>query len=201
MEMSKRKIQWRGLNKAIFLVILVIFFLRVLLISPTIVSGISMQPNFYAEDKVLVNKLVYTYRIPERGEVIVFQTESGRNYIKRVIALAGDTIMVKGDDVYINGAKVAEPYIEEQVENANEQGTQYNKFSNFLITTEGIVPATVPEDMLFVMGDNRSYSRDSRDRELGFIPIDSVIGRAELVYWPLEHFQIVEHSPPEVMTE
>ncbi|CAM3354844.1 signal peptidase I [Marinicrinis lubricantis] len=197
-DVAAAKSQWREWILAIAIALVVVILLRWYVVSPTVVSGESMEPNFYHNDRVMVNKMIYKLREPKRGEVIVFHASEQKDYIKRVIALPGDRIMVKGDDVYINGQIVWEPYIAESVRQAHEQGTLYNQLRNFKITNEGIVPVVVPDQMLFVMGDNRPSSNDSRNQEIGFIPIDQVVGRADLIFWPLRHFEVIQHSEPEV---
>jgi signal peptidase I len=150
----------------------------------------SMEPTLMPGDRVLVNKIPYDFHDPRRGDIIVFsdphpQPEQHQNvvfgffhwlfqglgvqhpenddFIKRVIGLPGDTVQGKGGAVYVNGQKIAEPYL-----------TQ---------TTRPFDPVKVPAGDLFVMGDNRSNSLDSRFG-LGFVPIAKVIGKAFIVIWP-----------------
>ncbi|MFD2670134.1 signal peptidase I [Marinicrinis sediminis] len=193
--------RWNWRKWLILAIILFILYhlIRGYMLSFYVVAGISMEPHFQHGDRVVVNQLIYQFRMPKRGEVIVFDAPNGqKNLIKRVIALPGDSIMVKGDDVWISGQRVREPYIANEIRLAHQRGTLYNKFNNYRITTEGIVPAIVPDDTLFVMGDNRPYSRDSRSRDVGFIPIEDVLGRAEFVWWPAGQAHKVDHPEPEV---
>lgn len=179
--------------KALLVALIVVLVIRSFIFTPTIVSGPSMLPNFENGERLIVNKFIYYFKEPERGEVIVFHAPEAKDYIKRVIALPGDTIKVIGDDVYVNGDLIDEPYLTEAIEAANRSGRSYNRY-NFKITAEGIEAATVPEDALFVMGDNRSHSKDSRDDSVGFVPIDEVVGRVDVVFWPLTNFHIVQHN-------
>ena len=130
------------------------------------VESVSMQPNLYAGDFVIVNKLLYTFfQEPERGDVIVFhypRNPSDIPYIKRVVGLPGDQVHIADGMVYVNGEILVEPYISIPT----NQGGDWS----------------VPPDSYFVMGDNRNNSSDSRT--WGFVPAAQIIGRAELVYWP-----------------
>ncbi len=159
-----RRFFWEALET---IVISVVLFLAINAVSERIrVESISMEPNLYAGDFVLVNKLIYFInKLPERGDVLVFRYPLNPDttpYIKRVIGLPGDEVMIEGGKVYVNGEMLVEPYL--------DQGTTRGGTWN------------VPENQLFVMGDNRANSSDSR--AWGFVPMENVIGRAELIYWP-----------------
>ena len=136
----------------------------------------SMEPNFYEGQFVLVNKLAYRLGEPHRGEVLVFHNpdNTDQDYIKRIIGLPGDTIEVVGDTILINGEELPQPF----VHNLNPEGTYFG-------------PVIVPENSLFVMGDNRPRSSDSR--AIGAIDEDLVVGKAWLRVWPLSEFGLVEH--------
>ncbi|MBD8498946.1 signal peptidase I [Paenibacillus arenosi] len=170
--------------KAILLAVIIFFILRSFIASPSVVSGYSMEPRLYTGERVIVNKLLYQFAEPKRGEIIVFQSKKGPDHIKRVIALPGEKVRVEGDRVYINGKLFDEPYLKEAVEQAKKAGTSYN-FIDF-------AEQTVPENTLFVMGDNRSKSRDSRDPSEGFVDFDDIVGRAEVVFWPLNNIELIK---------
>ncbi|MFD2670626.1 signal peptidase I [Marinicrinis sediminis] len=170
--------------KTIAIALVLVLLIKTFLLGNYQVEGQSMEPNFYDGERIIVNKIIYDFREPKRGEVIVLHSPDGRDFIKRIIALPGETIEVKGDDVLINGEKLEEPYLEEAVRREIEQGRQYN-YSNDPLKT-------VPEDQYFVMGDNRPYSKDSR--EIGFIPADDIVGRADLIYWPFPDFQLLRYD-------
>jgi signal peptidase I len=148
-----------------------------------------MQPNFETSERLIVNKIWYSIREPKRGEVIVFHAEEGKDYIKRVIGLPGDTIKVEGDHVFVNGKQIEEPYIQEAVDEKKKNGEIYNVGPDF--PNDMVPDGTVPEDSLFVMGDNRSNSRDGRD--IGYVNYEKVIGRADVIFWPLNKISIVNH--------
>jgi signal peptidase I len=144
----------------------VVLFLGINAVSSRIrVESISMQPTLYAGNFVLVNRLAYRIGKPSRGDIIIFRYPPDPTqvpYIKRVIGLPGDTIHITDGKVYINGDLLVEPYL---VTTTNRGGDW-----------------TVPANSLFVMGDNRNNSSDSRS--WGFVPLQNVIGKAEVVYWP-----------------
>lgn len=175
--------------KALLIALVLVVLIRWLLFKPFIVQGPSMEPNFVSNQKLIVNEILYDFRKPERGEVIVFHVpDEGRDFIKRVIAVAGDTVKVEGDKVFVNGEQINETYIQEAIDQAHAEGGLYNNtdFPNSFVTEE-----VVPEGHVFVMGDNRSNSTDSR--MIGYVPLGDIIGRADLVFWPLKDIGIVNH--------
>ena len=192
------KRETREWMKALLPALAIVLVIRMFFFTPAVVSGSSMEPNLSDGERVIVNKVVYSTRAPERGEVIVFHADDNKDYIKRVIAVPGDRIMVRQDEVYINGSLIAEPYIQEQVEAARRSGTSYNRLKNFRVTEFGIEPATVPEGHYFVMGDNRSNSTDSRDPQIGFVPEHRIVGRVEYVFWPLPDIRRVRHPAVQI---
>ena len=134
------------------------------------IESISMQPTLYENDFVLVNRLAYKLGEPSRGDVVVFRNPNNPDeepYIKRVVGLPGDLVEVREGQVWVNGNPIREPYIKESPTYAG--------------TWE------VPEDMLFVLGDNRNSSSDSHI--WGYVPLESVIGTAKLVYLPPSHWK------------
>ena len=178
--------------KAIAVAVVLVVIVRWLLFAPFIVDGPSMEPNFWTGERLIVNKILYDFRDPEAGEVVVFHVPAeNRDLIKRVIAVAGDTVQYTGDDLYINGNKVEEPYIQEAIDQAHAEGKLYNDDEGRNYPNEMNTETTVPEGHIFVMGDHRNNSTDSR--ALGFIPLEDVIGRADVIFWPLKNIQIVDH--------
>lgn len=178
--------------KALLIAGAIVFFVRWLLFSPFIVDGESMLPNFENGERMVVNKLIYDLREPRRGEVIVFLAPEGKDYIKRVIGEPGDRVRVEGDRVYVNGEAIEEPYLREMLDKAAQTGQPYN--TGIYGYTEEV---TVPEDALFVLGDNRPRSKDSRSPEVGFVPFDKIVGRADIVYWPIGNLRLVKHGGEE----
>ncbi len=142
-----------------------------------------MEPNFHTGERLIVNKLTYRFGNPERGEVLVFHATKDKDYIKRVIALPGEKVRVEGDQVYVNGQLLDEPYLKQALDEAAKQGIPYN--------TRNYPEQTVPEGSIFVMGDNRSNSSDSRDSTVGFVKYEQIVGRADLIFWPFDKISLV----------
>ena len=161
----------------VFLAMLVMVYL--FLFSPQEINGSSMFPTFVDKELLITNKLVYRIRPPKRGEVVIFKSPANKeiDYIKRVIALPGETIMLKNSTYYVNGEPLPEPYIADGV---------YTSGGSFLTEGEEI---TLLEDEYFLSGDNRPHSSDSR--EFGPIPLSDFIGRALFRYWPANKFYII----------
>ncbi|WP_171686011.1 signal peptidase I [Paenibacillus planticolens] len=170
--------------KALVIAGVLVIIIRWFLFSPFIVDGDSMRPNFLSGERLIVNKIVYDIRAPKRGEVIVFHAPEGKDYIKRVIALPGETVKVTGDKVFINGQEIDQSFIKEAIEQANKEGHAYNTLSDFPETK-------VPDGELFAMGDNRPNSKDSRAKSVGFVPYNKVVGRAEVIFWPLNKISFI----------
>lgn len=164
------------------IVISLVLFLGINAVSERIrVESISMQPNLYAGDFVIVNKLAYKFGEPQRGDIIVFRYPPDPDqtpYIKRVIGLPGDQIHIADGKIYINGMLLTEPYLEV---NTNRGGDW-----------------SVGEGSLFVMGDNRNNSSDSR--AWGMVPFENIIGKALVIYWPPENWRIL-HFPAAVAAQ
>ncbi len=174
--------------KALAIAGILVFVIRWFLVSPFIVDGPSMQPNFWDRERIIVNKIIYDIREPQRGEVIVFHVpDEGRDFIKRVIGIPGDTVKVEGDTLYINGQPVEETYAYEK---AHAEGGLYNRNDGDFPNNE-FPDGVVPKGTVFVMGDNRSNSEDSR--MIGYIPKDRIVGRADLIFWPIKDFSLVKH--------
>ncbi len=175
--MSKEKKEsWEWL-KAIVIALILAFVIRHFLFAPVIVDGESMIPTLEHSDRMIVNKISYSFGEPERFDIIVFHAPAGKDYIKRVIGLPGDTIEFKNDILYVNGEAVEEPYLDELKQSYNGERL-----------TRDFSVITVPENELFVLGDNRGRSKDSRD--IGTIHIDEVIGKANVVFWPVSNIRI-----------
>ncbi len=157
---------------------LLIFFAVHFSVQPYRVNGPSMQPNLHTDNLVLVNLLAYDFGSPQRGDVVVFHppipSASGEYYVKRVIAIPGDTITLTATSVIVDGQKLNEPYI--------------NKLGPSGIENTGVVPPyKLQKDEYWVMGDNRLDSQDSRF--FGPIARSSIVGKAEVVVWPLNSLE------------
>ncbi len=150
------------------------FFLVVyiFLVQPHQVKGSSMFPTFKDEQYLLTDKVTFKRRLPKYGDVIVFKAPINENYdfIKRVLAVADDQIMIKGGKIFVNGNPLSETYL------PREYTTSAGQFLH-----EGQV-YTVPEGAIMAIGDNRNHSSDSRD--WGPVPLENIVGRGMFRYWP-----------------
>lgn len=157
----------------------VVLFLIINALSARVrVDGFSMMPTLHDGEFVLVNKLAYHTGSPTRGDIIVFQSTTTPNLdlIKRVIGLPGDHVVIGNNKVSVNGQVLNEPYIAAE--------PNYTGVWN------------VPNGYLFVLGDNRNDSSDSH--AWGFLPIQNVIGKSLLIYWPPPEWAMVDHIKIEV---
>jgi len=147
-------------------------FIRTFIVELYVVDGPSMRPTLESAERLVVNKFIYRFRVPEKGEVLVFQypRDPSRDFIKRVIATPGDTIEIREGRVLVNDQILVEDYILEKTR------SEYPKM-------------TVPEGRIFVMGDNRNNSEDSRFADVGFVPYDLIKGKAVMVFWPLSSYK------------
>lgn len=137
----------------------------------TVVRGASMEPTLHNNERLIANKISYRFESPKRSEIIIFKPplEIKRNYIKRIIGIPGDKIEIIKGEIYLNDNKLEENYIE------------YKSY-------EDVFAILVPDDSFFVLGDNRSNSSDSR--YWGFVPRKNVVGKAWVVFWPLNKIRI-----------
>lgn len=178
---------------------LFIFLLLHLAIGNRRVEGPSMEPTLANGERVIVNKLTYlhfdplgnssflpfvasdnadklfTIDSPERGDIVVFRhpPQASRDFVKRIIGMPGDTIEMKQGVVFINGSKLHEPYVAKA-------------------DLESMESRTVPANSYFVLGDNRRASNDSR--VFGTVPLENIIGRAWIRFWPLDRFKTMNIS-------
>lgn len=148
------------------------------------VKGDSMLPTLENGDKLIVNIFGYKFDKVEHGDIIIFNYEKDK-YIKRIIGLPGDTLEYKEDQLYVNSVPVPESYLTEQRFFLGD----YPLMSDF--TLEDVTGfKVIPKNKIFVLGDNRVNSLDSR--ELGFIDSSSVIGKASFKYWPLYSLSVIK---------
>jgi len=183
---------------------LLIFFLVRSVIQNFRVEGYSMEPTLHTGQFLIVNRLeylhldlnffrrllpggeevppnlVYLFHPPRRGEIVVFEypRDTTRDYIKRVIGLPGETVEIRHGQVLINGVPLLEPYLSDAAR------TQ----------TGNMPPVQVPPNAVFVMGDNRGSSNDSRS--WGPLPLENIVGKAWIIYWPQKYWGIVPHGEP-----
>jgi len=157
------------------LILAVVLFFGINAVSARVrVDGFSMRPTLQDGEYILVNKLAYQTGEPKRGDIVVFvfPVNPQEDLIKRVIGLPGESVAVHNGIVSVNGVPLTEPYIAAPPAYDDEW--------------------IVPEGQLFVLGDNRNDSRDSH--QWGFLPVENVIGRAVLIYWPPEEWQVINYN-------
>ncbi len=144
----------------------------------TQVEGSSMEPNLHDGDEIIVEKVSYYINEPERYDVIVFPFSDGVYYIKRIIALPGETIQIIDGKIYIDGVQLWENYGNETIEDPG-------------LAKEEI---TLAKDEYFVLGDNRNSSVDSRKGEVGVVKRKKIVGKAWLRFYPFDRFGVLQHQ-------
>ncbi len=168
---------------------MVIYFVVVILLASfivnfigqrTVVNGSSMETTLTDGDNLIVDKISYRFKDPQRFDIIVFpfQWEEDTYYIKRIIGMPGETVQIVDSQILINGEVLEENYGREKIERAGR-------------ASEVI---TLGEDEYFVMGDNRNYSADSREEEVGNIKREDIVGRAWVRIYPFSDFGILKHQ-------
>lgn len=163
---------WEVIRSVLVAVILAVI-LRIFVVEPFYIPSRSMEPTLLPGDRIIVSKFLYHFREPQRGDVIVFRypRDPKRDFVKRVIGLGGETVALRNGKLYVDGRQVPETYL--------PPGLRFADFG----------PVRVPPGQLFVLGDNRNSSDDSR--VWGFLPRDMVVGKAVLIYWPLDRIRVI----------
>ncbi|MBS3898285.1 MAG: signal peptidase I [Dethiobacter sp.] len=170
---SGKKEVWEWIKSVLVAVILALV-IRAFLVEVFLVQGQSMLPTLHDRERLVVSKVQYYFRQPLPGEIVVFEATVERDFIKRVIAVAGDEVRIEPEGVYVNGELIEEPYVLERAR-------------------EPFGPVVIPDGSVFVMGDNRNNSMDSRHPSVGLVSLNQLKGKAVLVFWPLESIRIVQH--------
>ncbi|MCA9386001.1 signal peptidase I [Candidatus Dojkabacteria bacterium] len=186
--------------QAIVIVLALFVVSYLFLVIPNQVDGQSMEPNFHDNELLFTNKIIqiigdkefmkernYNYR---RGDVVIFQKPGHDDFIKRVIALPGDEIMIQSGKIYINNTEIHEMYIPDSPQ------WRTNTYS---FISEGETKV-VPIGHYFLMGDNRNNSKDSRFSDIGFVSREHIKGRVFLRYWPFEDFGFIGAGEIEYVT-
>ncbi len=153
----------------LIMVLVAAFAVRLFIFEPVRVSGDSMYDTLHHNERMFVEKVSYWFRRPQRGEIVIcYYPEHTTTCVKRVIGLPGDRIAITGGEVYLNGERLDESdYWNDEIWRDMEE-------------------ITVPEDCVYVIGDNRNDSSDSRNPDVGPIPYNRVVGRVRSVIWPLD---------------
>lgn len=159
------------LGKSMIIAIIAAFLIITFVFETVSVDGHSMDPTLNNKDRLIVEKVSYYFRAPKPGDIVVikYPADPREKFIKRVMAVGGDKIKVENNKVYINNVPKDESYILEQ-------------------TMHDFNEVTVPQNTVFVMGDNRNNSRDSRYPDVGFVDYKMVVGRAALRIYPFSRF-------------
>ena len=156
---------------------IVIFLLLQIAVEKSVINGCCMEPGLQDGQQFLINKAVYHFHEPERGDIIVFRppnNQDSSHFIKRIIALPGDTVEVKKRVVYVNGSKLDEPYIKE-------------------LPKYVLARRKIPENNYFVLGDNRNNANDSHNGWT--VPRQNIVGKAWLSVWPPDKWGLIAHYP------
>lgn len=169
-----RSISARAWLRDLFISVGISAFFIIFLYQPVKVEGTSMLPGLQDQERIFVNKFVYRIEPISRGDIVVFRypKDPHKSYIKRVVAVGGDTVVIDRGRVYVNGYLLKETYVPAQY-----------------VDTRSMPEIAVPQDSLFVLGDHRSLSNDSRD--FGPVERDYVSGKAVFIYWPMEHLGLL----------
>ncbi|MFA6259489.1 MAG: signal peptidase I [Candidatus Peribacteraceae bacterium] len=207
MEQKKHSLWYHLADVALNIIIIlgVVGVIRTFLVSPFQVEGNSMLPTLEDREYIVINKLVYYLGDPQRGDVVVFRppTEVNKHYVKRIIGIPGDTIIIRNGKVYIQDTQGNTTELEESYLDEHNQGHTYRHPPSSGDTRE--MRYTVPENEYFLMGDNRQGSLDSRsfaasgEGATAFVPDSNIKGRVWFVALPISKIHALE--PPQYNTE
>lgn len=186
---KKKSSNWLDWVKAFIIALIVTFVVKSFIVSPVVVDGSSMLPTLHDRDRMIVDKLSYRFKDPERFEIVIFHAPEGKDYIKRVIGLPGEHVAVRDNVLYIDNKVVPESYLRKD----EVMPINYPIITNdFALENLAGNHLTIPEGYLLVLGDNRSGSKDSRDDEVGLVHMNEVVGKTSIIYWPPKRIQNVK---------
>lgn len=171
--------------KAIGIALILALIIKKFLFEQYVVYGESMMPTIQNGNRLIVNKLGYNLQEPKRFDLIVFHANAQEDYVKRVIGMPGDHIIYENDHLYINGKKVDEPFLDQYKKHVTN-GNLTGDFTLEEVTGKKVIP----KGKIFVMGDNRLHSIDSR--HIGLIDEKKIVGEVSLRYWPVEELEVVK---------
>ncbi|TDA65638.1 MAG: signal peptidase I [Clostridia bacterium] len=172
-EEAQKSSGWLDLLEAVIIALALAMVIRLFLFEPFVIPSGSMEPTLQPGDRIIVSKLSYRFSEPQREDVIVFRYPPNPRlvYIKRLVAMGGDTVRIEDNRLYVNGQPVPEQYLPDNV--------YMHDFG----------PVTIPPGSFFVLGDNRNNSEDSR--VWGLLPEGNVLGKAVLLFWPPGRFRLI----------
>jgi signal peptidase I len=175
-KIHRQSAQWRkelwGWIRTLAIAFGIVLLLRTYVFQISTVRSISMQPTLYEREWLFINKVVYVFGHPKRGDVIILQDpekEAGNPHylVKRVIGEPGDTVEIRNGFVYVNGERLVEPYTDTVIEDGD------------------MSPVRVSAGHYFVMGDNRRFAASRDSRSFREVPEERIVGRAEFILWPV----------------
>ncbi|SES42628.1 signal peptidase I [Salipaludibacillus aurantiacus] len=185
---EKKKSQWKkhvwALTKLVTAVLIFSFVIKGFLFTNYIVYGQSMMPTINDGERIIVNKIGYEVDQPNRFDLIIFHATEDSDYIKRVIGLPGDELYYEDDILYINGEAQEEDFLDSYKEE-HDNGLFTEDFTLEEMTGE----TEVPEGHVFVLGDNRQNSIDSR--HIGFVEAEKIVGKANAAFWPPKNIRFL----------
>jgi signal peptidase I len=170
--LSKYRELWDWV-RSILIAIVLALLIRLFLFEVFVVEGRSMYPTLHEAERLMVNKVIYRFDEPQIGDIVVFEFEPGRDFIKRVIGVPGTRVEIRNSQLYINDQLYEEPYLPANIE------------------MHDFGPVEVPPAYLFLMGDYRQNSMDSRDPRVGFVSREDLKGRAFFIFWPLWDARVI----------
>ncbi len=170
---AKGKSAIMDILESVAIAILLAVIIRTFVFQPFYIPSESMVPSLLVGDRIIVSKLNYHFSEPKRGDVMVFKfpLDPSRDFVKRTIGVGGESLSIRNSQLYVNGQLVQEDYLPE--------GLTFADFG----------PVEVPRGNYFMMGDNRNNSDDSR--VWGALPEENIIGKAVLIYWPLNRIRFL----------
>ena len=176
--------KWENWIKPLLIAGILAIGIRTFLVGPYKIPTGSMRPVLMEGDRIFVDKISYRFKSPRRGDIIVFKypLDPKKDFVKRLVAFGGETVEIRGGQLYINGQKLEKP-------TSFAERFYYNR-SDWVYGKEGQV-ISVPLGRLFVLGDNSAQSSDSRN--WGFVPREDLIGRAVLIWWPPKRFRFLKN--------
>ncbi|MFZ5596295.1 MAG: signal peptidase I [Bacillota bacterium] len=172
-EDHKKKSILREVMESLIIAVILALLIRTYIFQPFFIPSGSMEPNLRIDDHIIVNKIDYRIWAPQRGDIVVFKypKDTSRDFVKRLIGLPGEKVEIKNSKVFINGNELKEDYL--------PRGLKYDNYG----------PVTVAPDSYLMLGDNRDNSEDSR--VWGLLPKNLIIGKAVMIYWPLNRLSIL----------
>lgn len=205
----KKKSVFREYAEAAAIAILLALFIRTFVVQAFKIPSGSMKPTLLIGDHLLVNKFIYGVKIPfidryilkfkspKMGDIVVFKwpIDEKKDFIKRVIGVGGDTVEIRNDILYINNEQIKTKYVDDFRDEEVRRAKKYTEFldnlEHFILdekkSNENLGPITIPENSIFVMGDNRDNSHDSR--YWGVVEENKIKGKALIIYWSWPHWQ------------